>query len=607
MSDYIEKLASPMNVIARHPSNEDIARAHRSFDEGRFNEAAFICRAVLAASPDCAPALHVLGLVAFRANDYDAASEWLMAAVRRDPQIRYYNDLGDVMTAHNRPAAAAECYRLVIAAQPDNVDAYNKLGRALRAQRQSAEAIEAFCQAIALKPDHAAAYNNLANALVEAGELQAAVEAYRIAINLRPDCAEPRSNLLFALNYTPDVSPETYLSEARRFEEALYASVLPYTSWPASRDRGQSRPLRIGIVSGDLKRHPVGYFLDSVLANIDRSRIEFVAYPTRVIEDDLTRIIKRRFVQWTSLAAMSDEEAARRIRDDGVDVLIDASGHTAHNRLGVFARKAAPVQASWIGYFASTGLRAIDYILCDAQVLPETEEAHFVERPWRLQDSYLCFTPPQEPVEVGPSPHLTQGAVTFGYFGKLGKMTDEVVAVWSHALLSVPGSRLFLKARELDGDYAMREAVTRFAAHGIDGSRLLLEGGSPRAEYLAAYHRVDVMLSPFPYPGGTTTAEALWMGIPVLAMKGDRFLTHVCESMLHAAGLADWIAQDADDYVAKAVASANDTAKLGAIRAALRNQLLASPLCDAPRFARNLEAAFEAMCSVHVDAKPHTP
>jgi predicted O-linked N-acetylglucosamine transferase (SPINDLY family) len=596
-----------MNVISRQPDRDDIARAHRAFDEGRLDEAALICRTVLAALPDCAPAQHVLGLVAFRANDYDAASEWLMAAVQRDPQIRYYDDLGDVMTAHGRPAAAAECYRLVIAAQPDNADAYNKLGRALRAQRQSAEAIEAFCQAIALKPDHAAAYNNLANALVEAGELPGAIEAYGIAISLRPDYAEPRSNLLFALNYAPGVSPETYFDEARRYEEALYASVVPFTNWPASRGREQRRPLRIGIVSGDLKRHPVGYFLDSVLAVIDRARIEFVAYPTRVIEDDLTRIIKPRFAQWTSLAAMNDEEAARRIRDDGVDVLIDASGHTAHNRLGVFARKPAPVQASWIGYFATTGLRAIDYVLCDAQVLPETEEAHFVERPWRLPDCYLCFSPPQEPIEVGPSPCLTQGAVTFGYFGKLGKVTDEVVAVWSRILLSVPGSRLLLKARELDGDYAMREAATRFGAHGIDGSRLLLEGGSPRAEYLAAYHRVDVMLSPFPYPGGTTTAEALWMSVPVLAMKGDRFLTHICESMLHAAGLADWIARDAHDYVAKAVACAKETATLAAMRADLRAQLLTSPLCDAPRFARNLEAAFEAMWSIHAGAKPRTP
>jgi predicted O-linked N-acetylglucosamine transferase (SPINDLY family) len=561
----------------------------------RFDEAETQYRQILAIDPNHADAMHLLGLIAHEFGQYQTACDLIMAAITRSPQAFYYYNLGNVMQANDRAAAAAECFRQALALQPDYVDAHNNLGNAQRALKDHHAAVQSFCQAINLKPDHARAYNNLANTLMELDELEAAIEAWRNAIALRPDFAEPRSNLLFALNYQQQTTPQAYLDEALRFGDEFSARATPFTTWLVEEGAREGRALRVGIVSGDLKKHPVGYFIESVLANLDASRVQLVAYPTRDVEDELTARIKPSFSAWSSLAGISDEAAAQRIREDAIDILIDASGHSTHNRLPLFAWKPAPVQISWPGYFASTGVRAIDYMLGDAHVLPEAEEAHFVEKPWRLPDSYLCFTPPADAVEPGALPMLANGHVTFGYFGNVTKITDHVVGVWSTLLQKVPGSVLFLKSGQLDDAHVRDAFVRRFATRGIPASRLVMEGRSPRAAYLAAYGRVDLMLSPFPYGGGTTTAEAFWMGVPVLCRHGERFVTHIAETLCHAAGLADWIAADDDAYVEKAIAFAADREGLSALRSGLRAQLLASPLCDAPRFARNLEAALHGM------------
>jgi predicted O-linked N-acetylglucosamine transferase (SPINDLY family) len=576
----------------------NLAVEHHTAD--RLDEAETLYRQILAADPGHADALHLLGLIAHQFGQYHTASELIMAAIERKPQAFYFYNLGNVMQANNRAAAAAECFRQAIAMQPDYVDAYNNLGNAQRALKEHEAAVQSFCHVINLNPEHAQAYNNLANTLMELDELDAAIEAYRNAIALRPDFVEPRSNLLFALNYQSELSPQTYLDEAVRFGEAIGARATPSTSWLVDNGTRTDRPLRVGIVSGDLKKHPVGYFLESVVANLDPKRVQLVAYPTRTVEDELTWRIKPRFSAWTNLAGMSDEAAAQQIRNDRIDVLVDAAGHTVYNRLPLFAWKPAPVQVSWPGYFASTGLRTIDYVLGDRHVLPETEEAQFVEKAWRLPDSYLCFTPPVERLNVGPLPMCANGYVTFGCFGKLNKVTDRVIAVWARLLQSVPGSKLFLKAGELDTAHVRDALVRRFSARGIPAARLILEGRSPRYEYLAAYNRVDIALSPFPYPGGTTAAEGLWMGVPMVCRQGDRFLSHIAETMLQSAGLADWIAADDDAYIARAVEFASDPERLATLRAGLREQLVASPLCDAPRFAKHLEDALHGMWSAHV-------
>ncbi|WP_242538434.1 O-linked N-acetylglucosamine transferase, SPINDLY family protein [Trinickia acidisoli] len=582
-----------------HPAIPPIENGLALLQAGRLAEAAAVYRQILAVQPTHPDALHLLGLVAYYEGNYGAAVELIMAALTHHTSEMFYANLGNAFAAQGKRAAAIECFRQAIALKADYIQAHNNLGNLMREQRDFAQAVQCFRTVIALQPDYAEAHNNLANALVDLGDLDAAIEAYRHAIALRPDFVEPRSNLLFILSYRDDLTQADYLAQAIEFGRVATAKAKPWRDWHVSlappMPGDHRKPLRVGLVSGDLKIHPTGHFLESLLAHIDRSRIELVAYPTRRFEDALTARIKPHFSAWTPLASLNDEQAAARIRDDRIDVLLDLSGHMNFNRLPLFAWRPAPVQASWLGYFASTGLPAMDYLLGDPHVLPPEAQQHYTERLLRLPDSYLCFTPPAERIDVGPPPQAAQGYVTFGCFNHLMKMNEGVVDVWARILHAVPRSRLFLKARQLDDAPTRDRTLARFAARGIDASRLILEGQSPRADYFAAYNRIDIALSPFPYPGGTTSVEGLWMGVPALCRRGDRFLSNICTSMLHSAGLAEWIAQDNEAYVAKAVAFAADVSRLAALRKTLRASLLASPLCDAARYARHLEAALEAM------------
>ena len=348
-------------------------------------------------------------------------------------------------------------------------------------------------------------------------------------------------------------------------------------------------------MSGDLRNHPVGFFLESVLAQINPSRIELIAYPTDHRTDELTARIKPYFSVWKSLVGLNDEAAARLIHADGVHILIDLAGPTAHNRLPVFARKPAPVQATWLGYLATTGVAEMDYLLGDHQATPPENDGHFSEKVWRLPEVWACLTPPDAALEVSQLPALSAGCITFGCFNNLSKMNDAVVALWARVLQAVPASRLFLKTKKLDDPAVCEPPLQRFTAKGIESGRLMREGSSPRAELLAAYNRVDIALDPFPYGGGTTSFEVLWMAVPIITRKGDRFLSRCGQSLAFNADLVDWIAEDDDDYVAKAVMHTQDLKQLAALRAGLRERVLASPLFDAPRFARHLEAVLREM------------
>ncbi|MPW18621.1 tetratricopeptide repeat protein [Paraburkholderia sp. CNPSo 3157] len=577
-------------------TDELLSRADALCRSDRLDEADELCREVLAIDPAHAGALHLRGMVAYRSGEHARAADLIMEAISRDPKPDYYFALGNVMAAHRRVAAAAECFRLVTQMQPEHADAYNNLGIAQRGLKRYHDAVQSFCKVLELQPGNGRAYNNLANVLLSLDELPAALEAWQIAMELAPAELEPRSNRLTALNYAAGTTPEQYLDEARKFAQVVEEAAQPFRSWLVGMAPRTERPLRVGVVSGDLRRHPVAYFLENVVKSLDTARVELVAYQTSRDEDELTVRLKPYFHSWQSIAGIRDFAAAQQIRNDKIDVLIDASGHTTYNRLALFAWKPAPVQVCWPGYFASTGLKAIDYLLGDRHVLPQGEEHHFVEKPWRLPDSYLCFTPPDVAPAVGPLPVLKNGFVTFGYFGRLTKMTDVVVATWAAILRRVPGSRLLLKAAQLDFDDIRVTTLKRFLMHGIGAEQLLLEGFSARGDYLDAYNRVDIALSPFPYSSGTTAAESLWMGVPVFGMQGDRFVSHIVESIVHAAGLGDtWIARSRDDYIERAVAFAANPQALGELRAGLRAHVLASPLCDAPRFARHLEDALHAM------------
>jgi len=570
--------------------------------QGELDAALAAYRQALTLNPNFYPALNNAGHILKEQGKLTEAIATLQRAIALRPDdVEAYNNLGNALKAQGNGAAAVACYRRALELAPQRASTYYNLGNTLQDMGAYEAAVAAYRQALARQPDYVEVFHNLGSALSSQGKAAAALACLRHALDLQPDFDLARSSLLFHLNYESDCPPAEYLAEARRFGASLAQRAQPYTAWPKAEARDARLPLRVGLVSGDLRMHPVGYFLESVLAHLLPNRIELHAYVTGAQEDALTARLKPRFTGWRSLMGLSDAAAAAAIHADGIQILIDLAGHTLHNRLPVFAWKPAPVQVAWLGYFASTGLDAIDYILADRYVLPPAEQAHFVEQAWRLPDSYLCFTPPTPDVAVGPLPLLATGTPTFGCFNRLSKLNDAVIDLWVRVLQAAPQARLLLKAKELLEPSAQAATRARFVARGIAAERILTEGYTPRTDYLDNYNRVDIALDPFPFPGGTTTVEALWMGVPVLTLRGDRFLSHAGESLLHTAGLSTWIAADADEYVAKACAYVHDVSALAACRAGLRARLLASPLCDAPRFAGHLETAWLQMWQHHVD------
>ena len=475
---------------------------------------------------------------------------------------------------------------------PGDAEIHFNLGIAQRNSGQLNDAVASYGRALAIKPDYAEAHSNLGNVLKDLGQLEDAVASYQRALRLKPDDLIAQGNLLSCHNYANEYSASMGLEDAQRFGELAARNARPYSAWPNFPD--PTRDLKVGLVSGDLREHAAGFFVEGVLkilASNASSRLKFFAYPSDSRIDSVTERIKACCSGWHSAVGLSDESLAQKIRSDGIDILIDLSGHTAYNRLPMFAWKPAPVQVSWLGYFATTGVTAIDYLIADPWTLPETEETYFTEKIWRLPETRLCFTPPNFNVAVNPLPALARGHITFGCFNNLAKMNDAVVAVWSRILSAVPNSQLFLKANQLAESSVRNNVVERFAAHSVDIGQLILEGPDAREKYLAAYHRVDIALDPFPYPGGATSIEALWMGVPVLTLAGDRFLSRQGVGLLMNARLPEWIALNPTDYVARAEFHAGNLGKLATLRNNLRSQVLASPILNAQRFARHFESA----------------
>lgn len=502
--------------------------------------------------------------------------------------------LGAAFHAQGEARSAVEIYQRAIALKPDYSAAYNNLGNVHVELGDISEAMTCFKRALLLQPDNMEACNNLANLQMLLGRQEEGIATYQKALALRSEHAGLHSNYLMSIHYSDHYAQPFLVDAHRAFAEKIEAPLRPLRPvYAAGRD--PERCLKVGFVSGDLCTHPVAFFLEGLLANLNRNVLDVVLYYNHTLIDDVTRRLQGLGYPWRSLAGVADDVAAEMVREDGIDLLIDLSGHTHLNRLLLFARKPAPVQVTWLGYFDTTGLQAIDYILGDAHMLPVTEEDHHTERPWRLPESYLCFTPPRTAVEIEDLPALRNHFITFGSFNNLVKLNDSVVALWARILLAVPHSRLFLKAKPFR-DAAVRERmVQRFAAAGIAAERLILEGWGSAADHYSAHNSVDIALDPFPFPGVTTSVDALWMGVPVLHLRGDRFIAHAGESILINAGLPEWIAEDRDDYLRLALQMAGDVQYLAALRKKLRSQFLASPLCDAPRFARNFEIALRGM------------
>lgn len=536
-------------------------------------------------------------------GEAEAALAAQLEAARLLPDdAEVWNNLGLVLTGLGQPAQAEAALQRAMALAPDYAEAHNNLAIAQYDQGKLGAAQAQLQRVLALRPDYVKAHNNLGLVLQAHSRMEEAVAAYRRALALQPHYADAYSNLLFCLSQAAGVDAGALAAEhaayAERFEGPLRAH------WPVHQNsRDPQRPLRIGIVSGDLRAHPVATFVEPVLAALARhDDLRLYAYSNYAAEDAVSARLRGHFAGWTRIAGCDDAAVAARIGADAIDVLVDLSGHTAHNRLPVFARKPAPVQASWIGYPGSTGLQAMDYYLTDPFMLPPGQfDEQFSEKLVYLPVSAPFLPSPLAP-PVNPLPAQTRGYLTFGSFNRPSKLSEPVVALWARLLRTLPTARMLLAAMPADGDHAALVAL--FARHGVARERLLFHPRADMAAYLALHHEVDVCLDTFPYSGGTTTLHGLYMGVPTLTLEGATAAGRQGASILRHSALPQFVAASQDDFVAIGAALPQQLAALAAIRASLRGRFAAPSSADMDAIAAGVAAAWRAMWQRWCSALP---
>jgi len=596
-------------------------------------------------NPDYYQAAANLGGIYKELGQLDEAMEQFNNALRINPQDAFAcNNLGTVYRQRDNNEQAEHYYRLAIQLQPQYAEAFSNLGILLRDRGNLIEA-ERFCrQAIELVPDNTELWVNLGSVLAKLWRLQAANDCYRRALALSPNNAKALaaygnalreqgdidgaikllikskasdqfdSNywdcLLFTINYNFSTSQAAALKYSLQYDESLQAHLTELGISPTEHQSSNTVKdrLKIGFVSPDFCVHSCAYFLLPLLSNLNHDRFEVFCYATVERPDEMTARFQALADHWHNALGQINQDLASTIKNDGIDILIDLAGHTKGNRLPVFAMKPAPVQATWLGYPNTTGLRNMDYRLVDAMSdpdgisdnspdnFPEKSDVFHTEKLLRLPHGFLCFQPLTAMPEVSALPALENGYITFGCMNNFSKVTNQVLDLWAQLLQQVPNSRLLLKAKQLADDDTCARVMVYFQNHGIDAARITLHRQLPSCDdHFAQYHHIDIGLDPFPYNGTTTTCEAMWMGVPVVCLNGDRHAGRVGASLLTHAGLPQLIATDTEHYLYIIKELISDLDKLAKLRADLRNTLQTSDLCNDQQFTTDMEAAFHNM------------
>ena len=571
--------------------HSNLGEAYRGL--ARFDEAIASLRHSLALKPDFPAALNSLGVVLAARHQTDEAVTCYQKAILLDPNnADAHHNLGAVFSERGELEKAEACFRRVLVRRPHDAEAHASLGNVLKKGGQLDEAVTAYQQAIAITPNVVEAYNNLGETFKEQGRSGEAIACYRRAIALNPSLAAVHSNLIYTLHFDVSSTAKAIHEEHQRWCQQ-HVTPLAATFREADPDRNGERRLRVGYVSPDFCDQAECFFVLPLLEAHDRSLYEIHAYSSVNQPDHITARFRQAVDVWHDVRTLDDDQLAKKVVSDRVDILIDLTMHMANNRLLVFARKPSPVQVTWLAYPATTGLNAINYRLTDSLMESAADPYPFsAEVPVRLPESWCCYHPVTESPPCTRAPARVAGKNTFGSLNNFFKNNDAVLRRWAHVLTATPDSSLLL----LCPSDAARDRVRLFMTQaGIAAERLEFVGRQQRYDYLSTYQRIDVALDPFPYNGITTTLDALWMGVPVLTLPGALPPARAGLSLLTTLGLTEMIAHSEDDYIRRAVSLACDLPRLAANRADLREHLLRSPLMDAPRFARNVESAYRTM------------
>ena len=513
----------------------------------------------------------------------------------------------------DRIADAVDLQRAVLQRHPDQTFVRVSLAYLLMETGNIAEAIRIARDLLSKSPELAEAHALMGFGFTQQGQIAESLTRFRNAMERAPDNHVVPANLLFASLYADHLSEQeiTELHDelGSRIESVVTAVSIAdnksalaadMTPSPARRPAsGQNRPLRVGYLSADFRKHPVGYFMRQILTHHDPDRVVSIGYDTTPVCDDFGEKLQSQAGDWRKCNGLSDVEIAAQIRTDAIDILVDLSGHSTGGRPGVLAQRSAPLQCLYLGYPGTSGMGCVDYVLVDRHLVPEDAadcEALYTESVERLPNSFLCFHPYDDAPAPAPAPVEANGFITFGSYNNLPKLTDSCIASWSRVLREVPDSRLILMSLPLL-DAGTRELTwQRFESHGIEKRRVdLLPPTVPLNAFLEQYRRIDIGLDTLPFNGGTTTCEALWMGVPVITLAGKRFVSRMGVSILNTVGMPELITENADDYVQRCVQLASDHDRIVDLRKKLRSQVEESPLCDGPLFARHVEDALHRM------------
>jgi len=552
--------------------------------QNKVDEAILSYKKAIHLKNDFAEAYNNLGN-AFRELDKpkEALKYFEKALTLKKDYAEAWNNMGAAYESLKDKNKALDNYKRAIEIKPDYAEAHNNLGMLLSELGRFDDSFSHYNQAIKIKPEYEKTYNNLGNLLNNIGKYDEATNAYKKAIKIKPNYAKAFSNLLFNLNYKTDFDPSLYLAEAKKF--GLNCKPIKSSSYLQYNYEKKPKKLRLGLVSADFGNHPGGYFTLSTLKELRNKDFDLIAYSTTNRQDEFSPHFRPLFVKWNLIEKQQDEEVAKEIIKDGIHILMDLQGHSANNRLPIFMYKAAPIQASWLGQ-GSTGISEIDYFIGSPHITPKNEEKYYTEKILRLPQISQCFTPPNFDVKINNLPALENNFITFGCVNKLSKVNDEVINLWSKILLSVENSKLIIKNKNLENKKIFSNMIEKFNERNVKKNRLILLGESnTRKELLEAYNKIDIALDPFPFQGNTSTCESIWMGVPVITLKGDRYLSHFGESINSNLNMNNWIAKNYKEYISIAIKFSSDLNELSKIRMNLRKKALQSPVFDASLFA----------------------
>jgi len=581
------------------------------------------------AQPANANSLTKLGKIYFLRQEYSKASEYFNQALNHNPNhVEAHIDLAAIKEKTGELDSALEHYRKALTLAPDNMRAHNNLSIILCLMGAHQDALTAANTALRLNPSSPEAYNNQANALYRLGRLEEAATALKQALHYRPDDAESHSNLarvlllqgktkqafashkrtielqpnlngahsalLYAMNYSLEFSAEEISNAHRNWAEKLESSGKQTTTFSNSPE--PERRLHIGYVSPDFRGHSVAFFLEPILKNHNQNTFEIFCYSDTFNTDQTTERMQGLSNHWRHICGLSDSEVAQIISDDQIDILIDLAGHTANNRLTMFATQSAPVQASYLGYPNTTGLQTMHYLITDEHCDPEPEfDQYYSEKLCRLPNAFFCYQPPANSPAVTAPPVLKNGYISFASYNNLAKIGEKVVALWSQVLHAVPGSRLLFQCLSLNDPATRNRFEQLFKANGIDIKRIQFCASESFDSYLAGHAEVDIILDSFPWNGHTVSCHALWMGVPVITLAGDRHASRMGKSILTNLELNECVADSETEFVAAATALANNQQRLTDLRQQLRPRMQRSNLCDGQSFTLNLEEKYRHM------------